>query len=75
MGWARVSASFVGGKGLCAEDEEESCGGMDEDCGATWICPNTSNKAVAVQTEKDADDPRPAPTGRLARAVRVSAGL
>ena len=31
--------------------------------------------AVAAQTEKEAEEPRPAPTGSVARAVKLKAGL
>lgn len=34
-----------------------------------------SRSAVAMQTEKDADEPRPAPIGRVARALRLNEGL
>jgi hypothetical protein len=32
-------------------------------------------RAVAAQTEKDAEDPRPAPTGSVARAIKLKDGL
>jgi hypothetical protein len=32
-------------------------------------------RAVATQTEKDAEEPRPAPIGRVARAVKLNEGL
>ena len=31
--------------------------------------------AVAAQTEKDAEDPKPAPTGSVARVVKLNVGL
>lgn len=31
--------------------------------------------AVAAQTEKDAEEPRPAPTGSVARALKLNDGL
>lgn len=30
---------------------------------------------MAIQTEKDADEPRPAPIGRVDRALRLKEGL
>ena len=30
---------------------------------------------MAMQTEKDADEPRPAPIGRVDRALRLNEGL
>lgn len=35
----------------------------------------TSRIAVAAHTEKDAEEPKPAPTGRVARALKLIAGL
>ena len=32
-------------------------------------------RAVAVHAENEAEEPRPAPTGRLARAVKLNDGL
>lgn len=32
-------------------------------------------RAVATQVENEADDPSPAPTGRVARTVKLKAGL
>jgi len=31
--------------------------------------------AVAIQTEKEADEPRPAPMGRVDRELRLNEGL
>ena len=33
-----------------------------------------SKRAVAMQTEKEADEPRPAPMGRVDRALRPNEG-
>jgi hypothetical protein len=33
------------------------------------------NRAVAAQAEKDAEEPRPAPTGSVARAEKLKEGL
>lgn len=34
-----------------------------------------SNRAVAAQAENDAEEPRPAPTGSVARAEKLTEGL
>ena len=34
-----------------------------------------SESAVPIQTEKDTDEPRPGPIGRVARALRLNEGL
>jgi len=35
----------------------------------------TSSDVVATQTEYDADEPNPAPTGKVDRAVKLNVGL
>jgi len=39
------------------------------------ICLRRRRTAVAAQTENDAEEPRPAPTGRVARALKLNARL
>jgi len=39
------------------------------------ICLRRRRTAVAAQTENDAEEPRPAPMGRVARALKLNASL
>lgn len=49
-------------------EEKRSCEGFE-------MIPCASKREDATQVEKAADEPRPAPMGRLADAVNVTPGL